>query len=714
MRTIEIMFPVKWGILQIISLILIKEGLSQCLPGSRPNFLICITDDQSWAHTSNTGDPVVRTPHFDRIAREGILFTEAYCAASSCTPSRSAILTGRNIYELEEGSILASFLPEKFNTYQDILENSGYLVGYTGKGTKPGFHSLGGRSRDPAGPEYNQFLYNNNPAEINPINYPKNFEQFLKLRQEGQPFSFWMGAYEPHRPYKHGIGLANGLDSSKVIIPDFLPDVSVKGKVELTDYLYEIQYFDAQLGEMLRILEEKGELDNTIIVVTSDNGMPFPRAKTELYEYGVHVPLAIRWGNGAIGGRKSRDFISLKDIAPTFLDAAGEEIPSEMSARSFLGILQDSQSGQTDPQRDHCFVAHERHGSDKRPRRGIYTDQFIYIYNYPCCLDWPSSPDSLWNLATYDLLKDGLPYSSLLWKYRHHPKINYFWNLYRGPRKQHELYNRLNDPFQLHNLAYDPAYLYLTDSLFRMINLYGRQTGDPRAFDPDITVFDTYTYFSSTWINENQILVTQDKKVMRSLGIGKQPGDPIPAPVDAADSLRFDEIGFFPPDYLKATISWRQPIHGKDIIRYLIYFFNRDLQPLGPPVGEVCAGTHSFSLPELLSKPEEARYLGVVSANDGGEYYTSESLIELPSLLGRQVFPQPTSGPFSLNISSVPGTKISWEIIDSQGRKITSDYLICTGSSCLLKDDLSFVSPGVYYLRITLPKGLETHRIVKI
>ena len=159
---------------------------------SRPNILLAISDDQSWLHAGAYGDPVVQTPAFDRIAREGVLLTHAFCAAPTCGPSRSAILTGQPIWRLEEGGNIHSTLPSKFEVYTELLEEAGYVVGYTRKGWSPGRLEPGGRTRNPAGKRFDEF------------------DTFLRRVPAGQPFCFWLGSFDPHRPYKLGSGRAAG------------------------------------------------------------------------------------------------------------------------------------------------------------------------------------------------------------------------------------------------------------------------------------------------------------------------------------------------------------------------------------------------------------------------------------------------------------------------------------------------------------------------
>ncbi|MCJ7675370.1 MAG: sulfatase, partial [Sedimentisphaerales bacterium] len=269
----------------------------------RPNILFCLADDWSWPYASIAGDKVVKTPTFDRVARQGVLFTNAFVTAPSCTPSRGSILTGQWHWRLEEGGNLWGTLPAKFPVYPDLLEKAGYHVGYTRKGWGPGQVEPGGRTRNPAGPQY------------------KTFEAFLKDRPKGKPFCFWFGSTDPHRPYKWRSGVDSGMNPQDVQVPVCLPDCETV-RIDLCDCYWEIQRFDSEAGDLLKILEENGELDNTLVVMSGDNGMPFPRGKSNLYDSGTNVPLAVRWPERVNGSRVVEDFISLSDLAPTFLEAA--------------------------------------------------------------------------------------------------------------------------------------------------------------------------------------------------------------------------------------------------------------------------------------------------------------------------------------------------------------------------------------------------------
>ncbi|MCA9417531.1 MAG: sulfatase, partial [Candidatus Omnitrophica bacterium] len=349
------------------------------------------------------------TPNFDRVAERGVLFHNAFCVAPQCSPNRASILTGRNIWENEEAGTHASSFPTKFTVYPGILAKAGYYTGFTGKPWGPGVWEEAGWPQNPAGKEFEPYQLDNLPEGVNSTDYSRNFEAFLDSCPKDAPFCFWYGCHEPHRKFEQGIGAKNGIDPDSVHVPAFLPDLPLI-RSDLADYYYEVQWFDRHLGKMLDLLEERGELDNTLVVVTSDNGMAFPRAKANLYEYGLHMPLAVMWPEKVSGGREVQDLISFTDFAPTFLEAAG--LPSEpaMTGRSFLDLLTTKEEGIVDPSRKFVLSGRERHTHarpDNRgyPARSIRTQDYLLIWNLNPDL-WPAGND-LGPEGFYDI--DGCP-----------------------------------------------------------------------------------------------------------------------------------------------------------------------------------------------------------------------------------------------------------------------------------------------------------------
>jgi len=448
----------------------------------RPNILFCISDDQSWPHAGAMGDPVVKTPAFDRVAREGILFTHAFCDAPSCAPSRSAILTGQHIWRLEEAGNIHSRLPEKFATYAGLLEAEGYAIGSYSKAWSPGeFKTSEG------------WVHCNKTKENPAGNRFESFEAFYRDKPQEKPFCFWLGSKDAHRAYKKNSGVESGMDPAKALVPPHLPDDPVV-RNDILDYYFELERWDRLVGNALAILEKAGELDNTLVVVTSDNGMPFPRAKATLYDYGTRMPLAIRWpGMIRSPGRTFDGFVHLSDMAPTFLEAAGLTPPKAMTARSLMDAFAQIEA----PSRDAAFTAMERHDGCRRggkgyPCRALRTHEFLYIRYYEPDR-WPSGDPDAKNCARAIPFGevDSSPSKSLLMDKKETYAKHY--QLAFGKRPAEELYDLRSDPGQLTNVAADPAYAETKNALSIRLKEYTAQTGDPRALGENAP-WDYYPY----------------------------------------------------------------------------------------------------------------------------------------------------------------------------------------------------------------------------
>ena len=411
----------------------------------RPDILLLISDDQSWLHTGANGSTVVRTPNFDRVAAEGVRFTHAFSASPGCAPSRGAILSGQAFWRLREGAVQRSSFPGDIRVYPEMLAASGYHVGLQGKGWGPG--TVRQRPVNPAGKAY------------------PDFARFLAAAPAGAPFCFWFGSLKPHRPYKPGTGLRAGRKPEDAQVPSFLPDVpEVRG--DLLDYYAEVEAFDRAVGEVLRTLDASGRASNTLVIVTSDNGMPFPRCKTTLYDHGVRMPLAARWPARVRGGRVVDDFVSLADLAPTFLRAAGLDPPPAMTGRSFLDVLLSGTSGRVDPARDHATFGRERHGKSW-PCRALRDDRFLYIRNFA-----PERIDGL--------LIDDSPSSRFVIAHAEDPSCRRAYQLAFGPRPAEELYDVREDPEQVRNLATQPDRAAVLREMREALEAELRRTDDPR------------------------------------------------------------------------------------------------------------------------------------------------------------------------------------------------------------------------------------------
>ncbi|MDR3635773.1 MAG: sulfatase [Isosphaeraceae bacterium] len=455
-------------------------GLASCTGADdRPNIVVAIADDWSWPHAGALGDKVVKTPYFDRLAREGVLFERAYCASPSCTPSRGALLTGQAVHRLENGGNLWSLLPGKFACYPDLLEEAGYAVGLTGKGWGPGTLEGSGRSRNPAGP-----------------NVP-DFARFLGKVPKGKPFCYWYGSTDPHRPYDRDTGAKSGMKPEAVAMPPYWPDTP-EVRADMLDYYFEVERFDRAVGTILERLDREGLAENTIVVVTSDNGMPFPRCKANLYDAGTHMPLVIRWPAKVKGGKRFGGFVSLADLAPTFLEAAGVKPLPAMTGGSLLGaLIAPASVDARQAPRDAVFLERERHANVRRgdlgyPSRAVRTARFLYIRNFRPDR-WPAGDPEMWKSVGPFGDCDPSPTKDLILDRRDEPAFAPSFRLGFEQRPEEELYDLEHDPHEVKNVAGDERYAADRAALRARLERWMRDTADPRT-DPSDDRFDRYPY----------------------------------------------------------------------------------------------------------------------------------------------------------------------------------------------------------------------------
>jgi N-sulfoglucosamine sulfohydrolase len=441
---------------------------------TRPNILLCIADDQSWIHTGRAGCAAVRTPNFDRIAREGVYFPRAFCAAPTCTASRAGLLTGQAFCRLQESANLWSTLRASIPTYPDLLEKAGYAVGHWRKAWGPGNVNAGGRTRNPAGPTF------------------PNLPAFLETVKPAQPFCFWLGTSDPHRPYV--AGFSKDIARDKIEVPPYFPDTGIV-RDDIADYLAEIERWDRELGEAFALLEQKGLWDNTLIVITSDNGMPFPRCKANCYDYGARMPLAIRWPKRIPGGREITDLVSSTDLAPTFLEAAGLRPGAEMTGRSLLPLLTGGKQGRVERSRNQVFYGRERHADvranhESYPVRALRTEDFLYLRNF-FPERWPAGDAP--NFGDID----GGPTKNYLLDNRHRSTVRQLAARATDKRPAEELYDVVRDPYQLQNVAERPEYAATRRRLAEELAQIMRGLKDPRATNPTTPYFDQLPYYGN-------------------------------------------------------------------------------------------------------------------------------------------------------------------------------------------------------------------------
>jgi len=321
----------------------------------------------------------------------------------------------------------------------------------------------------------------------------------MRSRDKSRPFCFWFGTSDPHRPYKKGSGAKSGIDIDKVHVPAFLPN-NEEVRSDIADYYFEVQRWDSDVSKALKLIEQAGQLDNTIIVMTGDHGMPFPRCKGNLYDWGSRVPLAVRWGEKVSPNRRLTDFVSLTDLAPTFLEAAGIKPPEEMTGKSLLGVLCRQGQGRMDSGRDFMVFGRERHVPAQKmpsmagyPSRAIRTDKWLLILNLQPDR-WPAGvPEgSTHPMGSYADCDNG-PTKSVIKKSKDDPKLARFHDVCFGKRPAVELYDCQKDPDQVNNLADDPVYAGTVRKLREKLLSYLKQTEDPRFTDKPVR-FEEYPY----------------------------------------------------------------------------------------------------------------------------------------------------------------------------------------------------------------------------
>lgn len=477
-----------------VLLFLIMMGLAGCQTQTvnaqtdRPNILLAVADDWSYGHASAYGCKWVRTPAFDRVAKEGILFTNAYTPNAKCAPSRACILTGRNSWQLKAACNHVCYFPLEFKTYAEALAGHDYLVGITCKGWAPGVATdAGGKPRLLTGRPFNKRTAPPPTSGISNNDYAANFVDFLDTARKDQPWCFWYGSIEPHRGYEYGSGVTKGNKRLADVdrVPRYWPDNEVV-RYDMLDYALEVEHFDRHLGRMLAELERRGQLDNTLVIVTSDNGMPFPRAKGNQYEISNHMPLAAMWKKGVRSpGRTVTDFVSFIDLAPTFIEVAGlkweQTGMAPPAGRSLTDVFRSERQGRVNPAREHVLLGQERHDVGRPhdwgyPIRSLVTDGWIYMHNFETGR-WPAG-----NPETGYLNTDGGATKTVILEAHRSNPADPFWAMCFGKRVAEELYDLANDPDCLKNLAGHADHQTRKEHLKQQLFEELKSQNDPRMF----------------------------------------------------------------------------------------------------------------------------------------------------------------------------------------------------------------------------------------
>jgi arylsulfatase A-like enzyme len=468
-------------------------------PPPPPNILFAIADDWGYGHAGAYGCKWVKTPAFDRVADQGILFSHAYTPNAKCAPSRACILTGRNSWQLKAAANHVPYFPPEFKTFAEALGEHDWFVGHTTKGWSPGVATnIAGKPRQMTGRAFNARTATPPAAGIGSGDYAANFADFLSAAPKGRPWCFWYGAIEPHRGYEYGSGVAKGGKRTTDVerVPGIWPDNETV-RNDMLDYAFEVEHFDRHLGRMLAELEKRSLLDNTLVIVTSDHGMPFPRVKGQAYESSNRVPLAMMWKSGLRKpGRRVDDVVSFIDLAPTFIDLAGlkweQTGMAAATGRSLTDILFSEKSGIVNPARDHALIGKERHDVGRPhdwgyPIRGIIQGDLLYIRNYETDR-WPAG-----NPETGYLNCDAGATKTFILDARRKNPADTYWALCFGKRPPEEVYDLKHDPDCVKNLATDPLFAEAKQRLERQMVSELKAQDDPRMFGRG-EVFEQYPY----------------------------------------------------------------------------------------------------------------------------------------------------------------------------------------------------------------------------
>lgn len=515
-----------------IALSLLAIGQNKKAAG-KLNILFAISDDQSYDHNSFSGSRFIKTPAFDQIAREGVFFKNCIAGSPGCAPSRSSIVTGRYPWQNEQSGQHASSWMKQYVSFVDLLSRNGYHTGYTGKGVDPFQYARDEtdtlwRNGNAAGKSFNAIRYkvgdvsDTRPAKgISNINYFQNFVDFLNKKKDDQPFFFWYGALEPHRGFEKDSWKKTNKKLADVDVPAFLPDDAII-RGDLLDYAVEIEWFDYHLQQMLEYLKQKGELENTIVIVTSDNGMAFPRAKANGYEYGIHVPFAVRFPKMFPGGRIIEDSVSFVDIAPTILELSGTSSDGmkPITGISRVSLLKNERPPANIVAAKYVYSGRERHSFSRYlnwgyPQRIIRSKEFLLVWNMKP-ERWPAGDPQAINpknkpelFPRYGIDKNGHYHSD--WAFTDidaGPSLSFivennadqnvypFFKWATDKRPEFELYDILKDPACLADLCGKAAYKETENEMKNALRAELLRTKDPRIAGPDPEIFDSYERYS--------------------------------------------------------------------------------------------------------------------------------------------------------------------------------------------------------------------------
>ncbi len=388
-----------------------------------------------------------------------------------------------------------AIFPAKFKGFVEALGDNGYETGYTGKGWGPGI----AKGRQITGTPHGKRKAKPPAGGISSHDYSANFNAFMDQRDKSKPWFFWYATSEPHRDfeYQSGVKRNNKKLSDVPRVPAFWPDTDIV-RHDMLDYRFKVENYDNHLGRILKILAATGEINNTLIMVTSDHGRPFPRMKGQCYEGSNHIPFAVMWKGKIKGGHIIKDYVNFTDIVPPILEAAGLSVEKAgmqpVTGKSLFPIFNADKSGQIEAWRDHVVIGKERHDVGRPnnwgyPTRGIIKNDMLFLENFETDR-WPAG-----NPETGYLNCDGSPTKTVILEMRRQGKDKKYWDLCFGKRPQYELYNIGKDINCINNLASNPEYASKMEVLKTAMYDKLKEQGDPRI-NGNGEIFDKYLVHS--------------------------------------------------------------------------------------------------------------------------------------------------------------------------------------------------------------------------
>jgi arylsulfatase A-like enzyme len=426
----------------LLALLIIISSL-KVFSQEKPNILIFIADDAGM-DMGAYGNPVIQTPNLDQLAQEGVLFENAFLTTSQCSPSRSSILSGQFAHTIGTEDLHTPVKPHTM-LLPSYLKSEGYFSGMI---MKSHLGELGTA-------QFDHYQYGDDKDAL------ELFKEFVEKKPNETPFFAWVAFHDPHRPYANNNDVEKKHDPNEVIVPPYFDDTPAT-RQDIAYYYDELSRLDENVGKILNYLEKEGLKENTVVIYLSDNGMPFPRGKATLYDFGIQTPLIFYWESGDFQSARLEALSSVIDIAPTIMELAGAPKPKVMYGESLLPLL----TGKTKAGRKYVFAERNWHDTDEHARAIRTASHKVIVNGYPE-RSFPLTAD-YYGPVWFDLMN--LSDNGHLNKYQK--------SMFQVPRNRVELYDLRKDPYEIFNLVGKPGNRDLLNELTNELREWGEETND--------------------------------------------------------------------------------------------------------------------------------------------------------------------------------------------------------------------------------------------